>query len=76
METIGERGLRMLGVHPSREEPKMSKVINCQDGVVIRGDDDDQLLANAREHLRSAHPDMVGKISDDQLLAMAEVVVP
>lgn len=54
----------------------MSKIINCQDGVVIRGEDDAELLANAREHLRTAHRDMLDKISDEQLLAMAEVVVP
>ena len=49
----------------------MAKVINCDDGVVVRGDSDEELLANARRHLREAHPDMDGQVTDDQLLAMA-----
>lgn len=51
----------------------MAKIINCDDGVTIHGETDDELVANAREHLRTAHPDMVDKLSDDQLLAMAEI---
>ncbi len=47
----------------------MSKVINCDDGVVIRGHTDKALLANAREHLRDAHPEL--ELSDEQLLGMA-----
>ena len=50
----------------------MSKVINCDCGYVVRGESDEQLLAGAREHISSDHPDLVGKISDDDLLAMAE----
>jgi predicted small metal-binding protein len=52
----------------------MAKVINCECGYVVRGDSDDQLLADANKHIREQHPDMVGKVSDDQLLAMAEEV--
>jgi hypothetical protein len=49
----------------------MSKVINCDDGVVVRGADERELLANARAHIADAHPDLVGKLSDEQLLGMA-----
>lgn len=49
----------------------MSKVINCDDGVVVRGATDAELLSNARKHIAEAHPDMVGKLSDEQLLGMA-----
>lgn len=52
----------------------MSKVINCDCGYVVRGDTDDELLAQAHAHISSDHPDMVGKIADDDLLAMAEEV--
>jgi predicted small metal-binding protein len=52
----------------------MAKVINCECGYVVRGDSDEQLLADASKHIREQHPDMVGKVSDDQLLAMAEEV--
>ena len=52
----------------------MSKVINCDCGFVVRGDSDAELLTNAQAHIASDHPDMVGKVADDDLLAMAEEV--
>lgn len=48
-----------------------AKVINCEDGFVVRGANDDELIANAEAHLRAAHPDMVGQVTREQLLAMA-----
>jgi predicted small metal-binding protein len=50
------------------------RVIACECGFVVRGDTDDDLIGNAREHVRTAHPEIAGKISDEQFLAMAEVV--
>jgi predicted small metal-binding protein len=50
----------------------MTKVINCDDGYVVRGKTDAELLANAHRHIEEAHPDLVGKITDEQLLAMAQ----
>jgi predicted small metal-binding protein len=50
----------------------MAKVINCDCGYVVRGETDEELLAGADAHIRSDHPDLVGKISNDDLLAMAE----
>ena len=51
----------------------MTKVFECeQDGVVIRGEDDDQLLANVERHVAEAHPDLVGKLSRDDVLATTE----
>ena len=49
----------------------MARIIICEDGVVIRGGTEEELLANAREHIRTAHPEMVGRVSDADLLAMA-----
>ena len=50
----------------------MAKVINCECGYVVRGEDDDELLQGARAHINEAHPDMAGKVSDEDLLGMAE----
>lgn len=47
------------------------KVINCEDGVVITGGDDDELVANARAHIAEAHPDLHGKLSREDILRMA-----
>ena len=50
----------------------MAKVIHCDCGFVVRGETDEQLLAAANAHIRDAHPDMAGKVSAEDLLAMAE----
>lgn len=48
----------------------MAKLINCECGRVVRGETDDEVVANAEQHIREAHPDLVGKMSRDDLLAM------
>ena len=50
----------------------MAKVINCDCGYTVRGEDDDELVRNAEQHMREQHPDMVDKVGRDQLLAMAQ----
>lgn len=50
----------------------MAKVINCECGFVVRGESDDELIANAKSHIGDEHPEMVGTVSDEDLLAMAE----
>ena len=52
----------------------MSYVIDCEDGVQVRGDTVEQLLDAAEEHIRTAHADLVGKVSRDDLLAQAKEV--
>jgi predicted small metal-binding protein len=49
----------------------MAKQINCECGYVVKGEDDDQLVANAETHMREVHPEMAGTMSRDQILAMA-----
>jgi hypothetical protein len=50
----------------------MAKLINCECGQVIRGETDDELVAAAQAHIDRDHPDLVGKVSRADLLAMAE----
>lgn len=52
----------------------MAKVITCDCGYIVRGDNDAELLSNARKHVEEAHPDLVGSITDDQFLAMAQEI--
>ena len=49
----------------------MAKVINCQCGATLRGDSDDELVANAENHMQTEHPNLVGTMSREQILAMA-----
>jgi predicted small metal-binding protein len=50
----------------------MAKIINCECGHTVRGESDDELVANAEAHMRERHPEMVGQVTRDQLLGMAE----
>ena len=50
----------------------MGKVINCECGEVVRADTDDELLEKVDAHVQQAHPDLVGKLSRDDVLGMAE----
>jgi predicted small metal-binding protein len=50
------------------------KQIPCVCGVVLKGEDDDELWQNAQGHMREDHPKLVGKVSRADLLAQAEEV--
>jgi predicted small metal-binding protein len=50
----------------------MARVINCECGQVIRGESDDELVSKAEAHINENHPDLVGKLSREDVLGMAE----
>lgn len=50
----------------------MGKLINCECGQVVRGRNDDELVAAATEHVNREHPELVGKLTREDVLAMAE----
>ena len=52
----------------------MAKVINCECGVVLRGETDDELVTAALEHIERDHPDLIGRRSREDILAAAEEV--
>ena len=52
----------------------MAKQVDCPCGETVRGETDDELVANAEAHVREKHPDMVGKMSREQILGMAKEV--
>ena len=52
----------------------MAYQINCECGYVVRGESEDEVVANAEQHIQSDHPDMVGQVSREDLLAQAEEV--
>lgn len=47
----------------------MAKIMRCDCGYVIRGESDDELVANVQKHAREVH-DM--EITREQVLAMAQ----
>jgi predicted small metal-binding protein len=49
----------------------VAKKIDCPCGETVRGETDDEVVANAEAHMRDKHPEMVGTMSREQLLGMA-----
>jgi predicted small metal-binding protein len=47
-------------------------LVNCECGQVIRADGEDELVTEVEQHVEEHHPDLVGKLGRDQILAMAE----
>jgi predicted small metal-binding protein len=50
----------------------MAKQVNCPCGETVRGETDDELVTNVEAHMQDKHPEMVGTMSRDQILDMAE----
>ena len=50
----------------------MGTVINCECGEVVRAETDDELVQKVEQHVGEAHPELVGKMSRADVLAMAE----
>lgn len=48
----------------------MAEMFTCErDGSVLRGANDDELAAQVERHIADAHPDLVGKLSREDILA-------
>ncbi|MGH2947411.1 MAG: DUF1059 domain-containing protein [Solirubrobacteraceae bacterium] len=50
----------------------MSMVIKCECGYVVRGGSEDELVERAQRHVDESHPELRGRISREDFLAMAE----
>ena len=49
----------------------MPRIIACECGTVVRGEDERELLGAAREHMQTNHPAIAREITDEQLLALS-----
>lgn len=49
----------------------MAKVVHCPCGTDVKGESDDELVANVEAHVKEQHPDQVGAMSREQVLEMA-----
>lgn len=49
----------------------MGKRIDCECGEVVRAATDDQLVAEVEAHVALDHPELVGTLTRDDVLAMA-----
>jgi predicted small metal-binding protein len=49
----------------------MTMVVHCECGTDVQGETEDELVGNVEQHVQDEHPDMVGKITREQVLGMA-----
>ena len=54
------------------EEMVMAKVIRCQCGFLGRGETVEESATVIEAHMRDDHPELVGKVTREDLIAMAE----
>jgi predicted small metal-binding protein len=52
----------------------MTYLIKCECGAQIRADNEDSLVLRVEEHVAEVHPQLRGKMTRDDILAMAEQV--
>jgi hypothetical protein len=50
----------------------MALRITCMCGYVIQGEDGDELWRNAQAHMGVLHPELVGNVTREDILAQAE----
>lgn len=49
----------------------MGKRIDCECGEVVKAETDDELVEKVGAHVASDHPDLVGKLTREDVLGMA-----
>jgi predicted small metal-binding protein len=50
----------------------MAKQINCECGYVARGETEDEVIERIRDHMRTDHPELLGKVSEQDLRGWIE----
>ena len=51
----------------------MAKTFFCEkDGMTLRGETEDELVANVFRHVSDNHPDLIGKVPRELILAEAK----
>jgi predicted small metal-binding protein len=58
---------------PTKEEA-MAKQITCECGYVIRGNSEAEVIQGARDHMRADHPELLDKVSEDDVRNWIEEV--
>jgi predicted small metal-binding protein len=52
----------------------MARQVTCECGYVVRADDDDEVVAGIRDHMRTDHPELFERVSDDDIRSWIELV--
>jgi predicted small metal-binding protein len=49
----------------------LTKVVHCECGTDVQAESEDELVEKVEEHINESHPELVGKMSREQILEMA-----
>jgi predicted small metal-binding protein len=52
----------------------MGKAVNCECGELVQASTDKEVIEKVQAHVQAKHPDLVGKLTVSDILAMAEEV--
>jgi predicted small metal-binding protein len=52
----------------------MSLLVNCECGRIVKGETEDEIVAKVEQHVAEDHPELVGKLSREDIVAMSEEV--
>ena len=47
------------------------KVVHCECGTDVQAESEDELVSKVEQHVSESHPELVGKMSREQILEMA-----
>jgi predicted small metal-binding protein len=50
----------------------MTMKVDCPCGETLRGESEDELVGNVEQHVQDHHPDLVGTMSREQIVGMAQ----
>jgi predicted small metal-binding protein len=52
----------------------MAKQVKCECGYVARAETDDDVVGQIRDHIRADHPELMEKVSDEDIRSWVEIV--
>jgi predicted small metal-binding protein len=52
----------------------MARQVTCECGYVARAESEEDVVAALRDHMRSDHPELLEKVSDEQIVSWIEIV--
>ncbi len=52
----------------------MARQIICECGYVARAESDEEVILAIRDHIRTDHPELLDKVSEEQIAGWIEIV--
>jgi predicted small metal-binding protein len=52
----------------------MARQVTCECGYVVRAETDQEVVEQLRNHIRADHPELVDKVSDEQIQDWIEII--